>query len=189
MLKVMKNKQSASGGQSASGDAVEEQCRKTVGIIRRQDTAMRKSVTPKERLLVTLRYLATGERFTNLQYLFRVSRQLISKIVPEVCKCLTEALVDFVKLPSTNNEWLEVATKFKNRWGFPHVIGAIDGKHVRIIAPHQSGSDYFNYKKKFSIVLLAIGSLNYGPRAACETLSYQDKCGLTLQLFYQMRPA
>ena len=53
--------------------------------IAKQDTNYRKCVPIEVRLEITLRYLATGDSFHSLMYLFKVSRQLISRIVPEVC--------------------------------------------------------------------------------------------------------
>nr|CAH7723916.1 unnamed protein product [Callosobruchus chinensis] len=44
---------------------------------------------------------------------------------------------------------------------FPDYLGAIDGKHCIIQAPIHSGSDYFNYKQNFSIVLLGIADSDY----------------------------
>lgn len=55
----------------------------------------------------------------------------------------------------------ERAKEFWEEWNFPNCIGAIDGKHVRIVCPAKSGSLFYNYKEYFSIVLLAIVDAKY----------------------------
>ncbi|KAG0711267.1 hypothetical protein GWK47_020993 [Chionoecetes opilio] len=57
-------------------------------LIRKQDTKLRKAVSPAQRLSVTLRYLATGESRRSLEFQYRISHNLISSIIPEVCDAL-----------------------------------------------------------------------------------------------------
>ncbi|XP_053663552.1 uncharacterized protein LOC128712690 [Anopheles marshallii] len=66
--------------------------------IQRLDTHMRESITAQERLMITLRFLATGETFTGLQFVFRVSKLSISLIVRDVCSVLNEQLRTYVKV-------------------------------------------------------------------------------------------
>ncbi|CAF4946281.1 unnamed protein product [Pieris macdunnoughi] len=129
--------------------------------ISKKDTNFREAISARERLLVTLRFLATGDSYTSLQYLFRISKQWISVIVPEVCDAIIEVLKDYVKIPSSEEEWLTIAKEFESKWNFPHVIGAMDGKHVILQSPINSGNDYDCYKMFPSIVLFALVDANY----------------------------
>lgn len=44
---------------------------------------------------------------------------------------------------------------------FPNCGGAIDGKHIRITCPADTGALYYNYKNFYSVVLMAIVNANY----------------------------
>ena len=58
-------------------------------------------------------------------------------------------------------DWEEIAAEFKSRANFPMCLGAIDGKHIRIQNFPHASSMYFNYKKFYSIVLLAVVESHY----------------------------
>ncbi|XP_070550575.1 uncharacterized protein [Ptychodera flava] len=132
------------------------------GKIAKMDTTMRPAVSPGERLAVTLRYLATGQSYQCLQYGFRISVSTIRQIIPETCEAIYQALKeDYLTTSNTTEDWLNVAREFEQRWNFPHCIGALDGKHVVIRQPSNSGSTYYNYKHTFSIVLMALVDANY----------------------------
>jgi len=67
----------------------------------------------------------------------------------------------WLQMPRCKEEWLEIAQEFELKWQFPHCLGALDGKHISILPPPNSGSQYYNYKHFFSIVLLALVDANY----------------------------
>ena len=129
--------------------------------IRKQLTYFRAPLEPGLKVAITLRFLATGNSYKTLGYAFRVAHNTISLLVPETCRAIVAAYRDELNLPKTPQEWKKVAQGFQERWNLPHAIGSIDGKHVRIRNPSLAGSHFYNYKKFFSMVLLAVVDSRY----------------------------
>ncbi|XP_023312377.1 uncharacterized protein LOC111692556 [Anoplophora glabripennis] len=131
-------------------------------IIQKEDTIMRQAITPHERLTSTLRFLVTGRNYEDLKFSTGISAQALGKIIPETCRAIFDVLQEnYCKFPRTRQEWEQIGLDFENRWQFPNCLGAVDGKHVRIVPPAGSGSYYYNYKQFHSIVLMGIANSNY----------------------------
>ncbi|XP_064475503.1 uncharacterized protein LOC135389377 [Ornithodoros turicata] len=122
-------------------------------------------------------YLASGSYLSSVAYSFRIGFTTIKRIVYETCTALWEELMP-IYLPEWqfSDRWLIVATsqnpspdvwaqsakQFEERWSFPNCIGAVDGKHIIIEAPHRAGSMFYNYKVgSHSIVLMAVADAKY----------------------------
>ena len=97
---------------------------------------------------LTSRYLATGDAITTIAYNFWMGVSTARQIILDVCTAI-------------GDKWRSTADEFYERWNFPKCIGAINGKHVMIQCPINSGSSFYNYKSYFSIVLLAVASADY----------------------------
>jgi len=66
--------------------------------ISKKNTVFRKDISFQERLALTLRFLASGDSYVSLQYLFKISKQAISCVVPEACEALVEKLKDYIQV-------------------------------------------------------------------------------------------
>nr|CAD2188112.1 unnamed protein product [Meloidogyne enterolobii] len=106
--------------------------------------------------MITLRFFATGMQFRGLEYTFRRSHSTISLIVRRVFQALWSLREKYLTMPSTTEEWSNIAKGFEERWNMPFCIGALDGKLVRVRKPGKSGSLYHDYKHHFSLNLLAL---------------------------------
>ncbi|XP_074029266.1 uncharacterized protein [Leptinotarsa decemlineata] len=132
---------------------------KIESAIKKQDTHMRNAIPPKVKLEVTLRYLATGDSLYTLEALHRVARSTIALFLPEVCDAIYNALKDYMRIPG-HGDWKRIEHGFRTKWNFPGCVGAMDGKHINILAPDDT-SDYYNYKGAHSIILLALVDDDY----------------------------
>ena len=113
---------------------------------------------------------------------FRLGKSTICSIVKETCEAIWTALSnEYVKAPTSQDDRKRISQDFFLKWNFQNCIGiiiifvsfellmvdfnmfigAIDGKHIVVQAPQNSGFLYFNYKGTFSVVLLAVCDAHY----------------------------
>ncbi|XP_048515810.1 protein ALP1-like isoform X2 [Athalia rosae] len=127
-----------------------------------KQNVVKEPISATARLVMTLRYLATGDCITSISYQYLVGIATTANIIAETCQviwnCLQQKVLPY---PLTTRDWLKIANDFDKCWQFPHCIGAIDGKHIQIQCPDNSGSLFYNYKNHHSIVLLGICDANY----------------------------
>ncbi|XP_039967913.1 protein ALP1-like [Bactrocera tryoni] len=121
----------------------------------------RKPILPETRLAVTLIFLAQGCNFNVLSWSFKLGVSTVRKIIYETCEAIWDELHDAYLSTPNAHELRDIASKFYVKTGMPNCLRAIDGKHIRITSPRNSGSLYYNYKKTFSIVLMAVSDANY----------------------------
>ncbi|KAK7909459.1 hypothetical protein WMY93_014143 [Mugilogobius chulae] len=107
------------------------------------------------------RYLATGDSFATLSFGYRLGQTTVRNSVHMVCNAIEKNMMKKFLQPPNEEAWREIAEGFWSKWNFPNCLGALDGKHVEIEKPPHSGSQYFNYMKFFSIVLLALVDADY----------------------------
>lgn len=83
---------------------------------------------------------------------FNVGRATAVRAVRRVTYALCLQSTRFIQWP-TGDVAVSIMQGFEAASGFPEVIGAIDGTHVRINAPNENPADYINRKGYHSIQL------------------------------------
>ncbi|CAB3251505.1 unnamed protein product [Arctia plantaginis] len=87
--------------------------------ITKQDTHMRQAISPREKLAVTLRYIATGRSFRCLKTSCIISEAVISKAVISTCRAMMYVLRDYIKMPTNTEDWIDIANEFGSLYNFP----------------------------------------------------------------------
>lgn len=130
--------------------------------VKKQDTFMRMSIPPSERLALTICFLATGESFQSLSFQFRIGKATVSGIVTEVCDAIYDVLgKDFLQTPNQGEKWNKIAELLYTRWNIPNNFRAIDGKRILIQKPAYADSHFHDYKGNESRIALVVSGPDY----------------------------
>lgn len=126
----------------------------------KKDTRSNDRIDPRQKLAMTLEYLASGSLQRHIASNYRVSKSSFGNIIAEVCDALCNSLKDQFENCS-NSKWVDISNDYNARWNLPNCIGAIDGKHIAIKCPANAASLFYNYKGFHSILLMAVCDAQY----------------------------
>ena len=90
-------------------------------------------------------FLPSGEKQQSLSFSFRIGKQSVSRIRAKACEAIYLLLKDiYLKSTKTPEQWENISSKFEELLNFPHMLGAIDDKHIRIKIPIHFETLYHN---------------------------------------------
>ncbi len=116
-------------------------------------------------LAVLIWRLATQQSLREVAQQFNINRSLVHQCTIRVCNLIRTNLKHIISLPKNRHDWSRIQNEFEikqrsHKNEFPGVCGALDGTHIRIIAPNEYPEHYFNRKGYHSIVVSALVDSN-----------------------------
>ena len=119
------------------------------------------ALSPKQQLLVAIRFLATGDNLATIGDAHGIHKSTVSRVIRRVVSAINSVLYfEYVKWPEGNETWTAIKTHFRNvpGGGIPTVCGCIDGTYVNIKRPKSNEVQFVNRHGSHSLnVLLLCG--------------------------------
>ena len=106
-------------------------------------------ISPEVKCLITLRFLATAKMQLCNADDFRISQSSVSLFIHQTITalCRPHIVQQFIRFPMDNRLLQRIKVNFMAFAGMPGVVGAIDGTHIKIIAPSRDEDVFVNRKK------------------------------------------
>ncbi|KAL1487935.1 hypothetical protein ABEB36_015318 [Hypothenemus hampei] len=89
---------------------------------------------------------------------FNISKSSVERIITKVAVFLSNLSPEVIQWPDAD-EKRQIEEKFRSN-GFPNVIGAVDGSHIKIDKPEQDPDSYLNRKGYYSIQMQVVCDRN-----------------------------
>ena len=151
-----------------SGEAIAEEWMKNFGMPREQFEVLADELSPcispdpssarmglsvEKELGITLHLLKDTGSITVTASAFGVSAPTVSKTIRSVCNAVNTNLGPrYSKLPSS----IKQSTYLRKWFGFPQVLGAVDGRDIAVNKPTEDTQSYFSYKIKYILYVQAV---------------------------------
>ncbi|XP_036141516.1 protein ANTAGONIST OF LIKE HETEROCHROMATIN PROTEIN 1 isoform X2 [Monomorium pharaonis] len=113
------------------------------------------TISAEKQLYIGLYVLGTPDSYRSVVTKFDVSKATAWRAVKRVVKGLCKHRNYFIRWPN-QREMNDCRQRLQMQYGFPGVIGALDGTHVCISAPAKEAQCYINRKRRHSLQLQVI---------------------------------
>lgn len=131
-------------------------CSSVAPYMQRVDTRMRRAIPLETRVAIAISRLATGHGMQMIADLYEVGLSTSQKIVLEFLGAVKKSLKKKnIKWPSSSM-MAHISTEFEALHQIPHIVGAVDGSHIPIVAPSIHAPDYYNRKGFHSVLLQGV---------------------------------
>ncbi|XP_044592619.1 putative nuclease HARBI1 isoform X1 [Cotesia glomerata] len=110
----------------------------------------RHPISVEKQLLLSIWTMATPDSYRSVCDRFDVGKATAWRTVWKVVKSIYNYLPVYIKWP-TREEARITSNHIYRKYGFPNVLGAIDGTHIRIAQPKEHHASYINRKGFHSI--------------------------------------
>uniref|UniRef100_A0A8D8RF09 Nuclease HARBI1 n=3 Tax=Cacopsylla melanoneura TaxID=428564 RepID=A0A8D8RF09_9HEMI len=114
----------------------------------RTRTTRNNAIPPLHRLLLTLRFYATGCFLIACGDFIGVSKSASATIVMEVTIAICSLRREYIKMPGPE-EIPGVTELFYRMHRFPRVIGVVDGTHIKMQSPGGNEAEVFRNRKQY----------------------------------------
>lgn len=85
-----------------------------------------------------------------IAFSYRMGHSTVYDIVINICKVIVKRLMPEVMPQPIESKWKQIAADYWNLWNFPNCLGALDGRHIIIQAPHLTvGLNFLIIKNHF----------------------------------------
>ncbi|CAF3068258.1 unnamed protein product [Rotaria sp. Silwood2] len=129
--------------------------------LKKEDTILRAAIPVDKRIACALYLLGTTSELRTIGHLFGIGKSSAAYVLHDFCSVIVEIyFYRLIKFPTRHYEIRETTSAFLTKYNYPMCLGAIDGTHIAVEPPIGEETDYYNYKKHHSIILLAVVESN-----------------------------
>jgi len=126
--------------------------------IKKQTTHLRKTICSERRLAIYLYHVTLGVPYLAISNQFCCGKSTVSTIVRDVSQAIVRHLsTEYIRF-STVDQAMRTMEFWRAKAGIPGVVACIDGCHIPITQPANSGTAYCNRKGFYSINVQGISA-------------------------------